>query len=85
MDFLGTVAEITSDGKAVVLASASPETGDSVFDSRRRRIGKVVRLFGPVDGPYVSVELEGVEPSELAGADLYTQGVKQNGKVKRRH
>ncbi|MDN5357162.1 MAG: H/ACA ribonucleoprotein complex subunit GAR1 [Candidatus Methanomethylophilaceae archaeon] len=85
MDFLGTVAEITSDGRAVVSASVLPEIGNPVFDSRKRRLGKVVRIFGPVDGPYVSVELENVNVSELAGADLYTQGVKQNGKVKRRH
>ena len=85
MDFLGTVAEITSDGRAVVSASVPPEVGDPVFDSRKRRLGKVVRIFGPVDGPYVSVELENVNVSELAGSDLYIQGVKQNGKVKRRH
>lgn len=85
MDFLGTVTETTSDGRAVVSASSTPETGDPVFDSSRRRIGKVIRIFGPVDGPYVSVELENVDLSKLAGTELYTQGVKQNGKVKRRH
>ena len=84
MDFLGTVSEITSDGRVVVQAITPPDMGGPVFDVRNRRIGRVVRIFGPVDRPYVSVEVD--DPSiSLAGAELYTQEVKSNGKNKRRH
>lgn len=86
MDFLGNVEEITSEGRIVVSASASPGMGDSVFDGRKRKIGKVVRIFGPVDGPYVSVVLEdGTAASGLIGSVVYTQGVKHHGKGKRRY
>ena len=84
MDFLGTVSEITSDGRAVVQTTKPPDMGGPVFDTRNRRIGKIVRIFGPVDRPFVSIQVEDTSIS-LAGTELYTQEVKNNGKNKRRH
>ena len=84
MDFLGTVSEITSDGRVVVQTTTPPDMGGPVFDARNRRIGKIVRIFGPVDRPFVSVRVDDRFIS-LAGAELYTQKVKNNGKNKRRH
>ncbi|NLN72360.1 MAG: hypothetical protein GX137_06200 [Thermoplasmatales archaeon] len=56
MEFLGVVAECDPK-KMIVRGGTLPETGDSVFDSRRRKAGTVRRIFGPVDSPYVSVTL----------------------------
>ena len=84
MDFLGTVSELTSDGRAIVIASESPKMGDYVIDSGKRRVGTVVRIFGPVDEPFVSVKTD--NPSGIAiGEKLYIQEAKKNVKNKRRH
>lgn len=75
---------MTSDGRAVVIASESPKIGDYVFNSGKRRVGTIVRIFGPVDEPYVSVKTD--NPSDIAiGEKLYIQEAKKNVKNKRRH
>jgi rRNA processing protein Gar1 len=82
---LGTVDEITCDGKAVVRTLELPEIGGAVFNAGGKKIGNVKRVFGPVDGPYASVLLdEGVRSEGLKNTDLYVRGT-QNGKSKRRN
>ncbi|MFA6804701.1 MAG: Gar1/Naf1 family protein [Candidatus Methanomethylophilaceae archaeon] len=87
MELLGTVEETTSDGKAVVRSEKLPEIGDPVFDRREKKVGNVKRIFGPVDEPYVSVQLD----DKTAGMGLknkplyFTTRGTQNGKGKRRN
>lgn len=84
MYFLGTISELTSDGRAVIVATESPKIGDRVIDEGKRSVGAVVRIFGPVDSPYVSVKAD--DPSTLAiGKKLYIQEAKRNVENKRRH
>ncbi len=82
MELLGTVAE--SDSKKMIVRGGSlPETGDSVFDSRKRKVGTVRRVFGPVDSPYVSVTLSGGYEAP-AGVEMYYSKETKYGKGKRR-
>lgn len=87
MEHLGIVEEVTRDGRLIVRCRTLPNLGDPVFDSGRRRIGVVRRVFGPVDEPYLSVTPENdVNPLKLRGADtFYNKGKEQNGKAKRRN
>ncbi len=86
MDFLGRVEEITCDGRLIVQCDNLPEIGDSVFDNRQNRLGVVNKVFGPVDGPYVSVTPEKkIDTSALRGAETFFRGREQNGKGKRRN
>ena len=86
MDFLGTVDEITNEGRIVVRSSVLPEVGNAVFDSSSKKIGTVKRIFGPVDEPFVSINLDkGVSPEKLKGKEVYTTGRAHNGKDKRRN
>jgi RNA-binding protein involved in rRNA processing len=86
MDFLGIVSEITSEKQAVVIGSKVPDTGNSVFDSKKNKIGTVKRIFGPVDEPYISITLDkGVSFEGLKGKEVYISGSAQNGKDKRRN
>ena len=86
MEFLGTVEEITSDGKAVVRSCELPDIGNSIFDQRERKIGVVKRIFGPVEEPYVTVTVD--DRTALMGLKnkkLYFMKGAQNDKGKRRN
>ena len=83
MEILGTVEEITCDGRLIIRCRELPDIGTPVFDSRQSRLGTVGRVFGPVDGPYASVSPED-GPAKI-GTQTYFRGNKQNAKGKRRN
>jgi RNA-binding protein involved in rRNA processing len=86
MDFLGTADEITNEGRAVVRSSILPEVGNAVFDSSGKKIGTVKRVFGPVDEPFVTINLDkSISPEKFKGKEVYTTGRAHNGKDKRRN
>jgi rRNA processing protein Gar1 len=85
MRFLGNVQEVTVDGKLVVRADFTPKLRDTVFDNRKRPVGRVARIFGPVDSPYVTVEPTGdAGLLSVAGRQVYINGVDDHGKQKGR-
>jgi RNA-binding protein len=85
MRFLGEVQEVSFDGKLIVRGVFAPQPRETVTDNRRRPIGRVVRVFGPVTTPYVSVEVTG-EQSLLSsvGKQVYVEGVEERGKSGKR-
>ena len=86
MDFLGVAEEVTSDGKVVVKCTVTPEIGDIVFDAKQKKLGTVKRIFGPVDGPYVSVvPADKTMLTGVVGKKTYFEGATRNGKSKRRN
>jgi rRNA processing protein Gar1 len=85
MMLLGEVQEVTFDGKLIVKGVYTPRPREIVTDNRRRPIGRVVRVFGPVAAPYVSIEVTG-EQSLLSavGKQVYVEGVEERGKSGKR-
>jgi rRNA processing protein Gar1 len=81
MKFLGEVQEVSFDGRLIVKGVCAPQPREMVTDNRRRPIGRVVRVFGPVASPYISVEVTG-DKSLLAvvGKQVYVEGVEELGK-----
>ncbi len=47
----------------------------SVMDNRRKRIGKVVSLLGPLDKPYTAIKIYGKpkNPLSLIGRDVFIE------------
>jgi len=85
MQFLGNVQEVTVDGNLVVCADFTPRIRDKVWDNRKRLVGSVVRIFGPVDSPYVTVEPTGdTSLLSVTGKQLYIDGVDDHGSGKHR-
>jgi len=83
MQFLGNVQEVTVDGKLVVRATFTPKLKDAVFDNRKKPLGRIVRIFGPVDSPYVTVEPTGYTSLlSVTGKQVYIDGVENHGKQK---
>jgi RNA-binding protein len=85
MKYLGAVQEVTFNGKLIVRGQFTPKPGSQVFDNRKNRLGRIRRVFGPVDSPYVSIEPTG-DPGllRLMGRPVYVEGVEKDGKGKRR-
>lgn len=72
MKKLGTVKNVIHDGTILLQASEIFRPGTPVFDSRGKEIGRVNRVFGPVNGPYISVEPGGqMDALGLLGSSLY--------------
>jgi len=55
MRTLGVVQDITRLGEILVRGERLQARRGAVFDARKRRIGHIKRVFGPVDSPYILV------------------------------
>ncbi len=83
MQLLGNVQEVTVDGRLVVRATFTPKLKEAVFDNRKRPLGRIVRIFGPVGSPYVTVEPIGdAGLLSAVGRQVYIEGVENHGKQK---
>jgi len=86
MDILGVVEEVTHDGNIIVRGTVTPEYGNTVYDSKKNKIGSVKRIFGPVDSPYVSVApADKTVLKSISGKNVYFERETQHGKNKRRN
>ncbi|MDD1768749.1 MAG: hypothetical protein LUQ55_02050 [Methanomassiliicoccales archaeon] len=85
MKVLGTVQEVAFDGKLVVKAAFAPRLRAKIVDNRRRAMGTVRRVFGPVAAPYVTIEPSGgLNLLATLGKQVYVEEVGDYGKDKRR-
>jgi len=86
MKVLGTVQEIACDGKMIVRGGGTPFPRARVVDNRKRHLGRVRRVFGPVDSPYISVETtDEINLMGMIGKQVYFEGVDDDGEGKRGH
>jgi RNA-binding protein len=74
MKRVGTVSR-TAQGVAIVrLDDDPPDIGTVVVDDSLSKVGRVVDVFGPVDGPYVAITpVDGRSPASLVGSKLYAR------------
>lgn len=57
MKLLGKSLHIANSGKLIARTTKTPSPGAIVFDSNKKKIGKVGYVFGPTVYPYVSIRL----------------------------
>ncbi len=67
----------------------SPEIGDAVYDTEKKRVGNIADIFGPVTKPFISVQLmrRGSHQNikiydSLHGSSLFTLPSKQKSNIK---
>jgi RNA-binding protein len=81
MRLLGEIQEVAFDGKLIVRGQFAPGSREKVFDNRRRPLGRIVRVFGPVASPYVTVETSGDQSLlSIVGKQVYIEGEEHHGK-----
>ena len=86
MELLGNVETVSGEGRFVVRSVSAPEMNEAVYDASGNRLGIVKRIFGPVEGPYVTVNAnEGIELTDICGIKVYHKGETKNAKGKRKH
>jgi len=87
MEVLGVVDGVADSGIAIVIGAGDvPDIGNPVFDSEKKRIGTVKRVFGPVGEPFITVVVDDAAVLRgLRGKNLYTARRTRNGKDKRRN
>lgn len=72
---MGKVYDITNRGFLLLKSDHAPNSGAAVCDKKGRKIGAVVKVFGPVKEPYVSVRPTNKKDVGLGiiGNDLYVE------------
>ena len=77
---------MSGEGRFIVKAVSVPEVNETIYDSQGKKLGIVKRIFGPVEGPYVTVNTDGnVSLSDITGMKVYHKGEIKNAKGKRKH
>jgi rRNA processing protein Gar1 len=70
---IGMVMHISrSSGNLILESSRNAKIGETVTDSKGKRVGVVFDIFGPVDSPYASVRTKIKNPERLIGAELFS-------------
>ncbi len=70
---IGTVMHISrSSGNLILESSLNAKIGETVTDSKGKRVGVVFDVFGPVDNPYSAVRTRIKNPERLIGAELFS-------------
>ena len=73
MRSLGHVENIAYDGSVLVRAAFAPSRGTVVVDRRKRPVGKVVKVFGPVKEPFATVRPDGKPAMALIGSEVFIE------------
>ncbi len=72
---LGIVENIAYDGSILVRARFAPPRGAAVVDRRKRPVGRVVKVFGPVREPFATVRPVGKPALSLIGSEVFVEGI----------
>jgi rRNA processing protein Gar1 len=78
---LGQVKGLGYDGKLIICGKFAPKLKLEVLDSKKKMVGTVNRVFGPVSSPYISVKPpRGERPQiDIIGNPVY---VNKNHRIK---
>ncbi|MEM2226969.1 MAG: Gar1/Naf1 family protein [Candidatus Bathyarchaeia archaeon] len=69
-----------SNNRNLILRSKSgppPELGAKVYDAKRRPLGIVVDVFGPVKSPYIEVKPLLINAEGLIGRSVYIRSERE--------
>ena len=75
---IGTVMHISrSSGNLILESSRNVKIGETVTNSKGKRVGVVFDVFGPVDNPFSAVRTRIKNPEHLIGAELFSGQIKK--------
>lgn len=68
---IGQVLHIGPGNKAIAKVENPPKIGETVFSFKKKPIGTVLDVFGPVKSPYIEIEVRGLKPEKIVNYPLY--------------
>lgn len=68
---IGQILHAVPGNKAIVKVENLPNLGATVFDIKKRPIGVVLDIFGPVKSPYIEIEVKDQDPKKIVGSPIY--------------
>ncbi len=71
MKKIGEALHIGPNNKVIAKVSSPIRLGETVFDVRKKPIGIVLDIFGPVKAPYVEIEVKNQKPEKVINSPLY--------------
>jgi RNA-binding protein len=87
MKFLGNILHLSNSGRLIAKSSQSPPSGAFIFNKDKKKIGKIVDVFGPTKEPYISIGIFksiGTENfKNCSGEDLFVSNNPKNRKKSR--
>jgi len=75
---IGKVMHISKSSRNLILESSrNAKIGETVTNSKGKRVGVVFDVFGPVDSPYASIRTRIKNPESLIGVELFSRKKKK--------
>ncbi|MBS7606377.1 MAG: Gar1/Naf1 family protein [Candidatus Bathyarchaeia archaeon] len=73
MKKIGEVLHVSPgpENRVIAKVDVPPKLGATVFDAKKKPIGVVLDIFGPVKSPYIEVKVEEREPQKIVNSPLY--------------
>lgn len=71
MEEVGEILHVIHGNRVIARVKITPKLGLTVYDIRRKPIGQIVDIFGPVKSPYVEIRVENKDPEKLVNSPIY--------------
>jgi len=81
---IGQVLHIGPGNRAIAKVESPPKIGVTVFDFKKKPIGVVLDIFGPVKSPYIEIKVKNRKPEKIVNYPLYILPKSKHLKRKRR-
>ena len=79
MELLGHIEGVTHTGDLIARGHNKPRPRTRVYSNRREQVGSVLRIFGPVDHPFITIRpSRGLNLVSLVSQKIYVEE-KRNG------
>lgn len=71
MEEIGEILHVLQGNRAIAKVKVTPKIGSTVYDRRRKPIGQIIDIFGPVKLPYVEIDVKGRSPQKIINSTIY--------------
>ncbi|MEM1506949.1 MAG: Gar1/Naf1 family protein [Candidatus Bathyarchaeia archaeon] len=71
MKKIGQVLHIYLGNRAIAKVESPPKIGATIFDIKKRPIGVVSDIFGPVKSPYIEIRVRDQEAKKIVNSPIY--------------
>ncbi len=71
MKQLGKVLHLSNSRKLILRTKVKVKPGIKVLNAKRKQVGLILDIFGPVRNPYISIKPSIINPDYYIGRNLY--------------